>query len=117
MSAVSMASGARRSASSRSSPKVTAPGTSGTSTRIVSFVSLESLTRKRSMTVDPLFLLQPQHALDMMLQALSDLLARSVHRQRGDIGAQAYRQVAALPRCKRASLLFEPPFEFGTCHN
>jgi|NGEPerStandDraft_6_1074524.scaffolds.fasta_scaffold217236_1 hypothetical protein len=52
----------------------------------------------------------------MVLQAFSDFLAGSVHRQRGDIGAQAYNQVAALARFERAALLFEPSFELGTCH-
>src|ERR1035441_6578177 len=68
------------------------------------------------MTGDPFFLLQPQHFLDTVLQTFSNFFARSMHGQRGDIGAQADRQVAALAGFKRASLLFEPPFELGAGH-
>ena len=52
----------------------------------------------------------------MVFQAFADLLARSVHRQRGDIGAQAYRQMAAFARLEGAALLFEPSFELGAGH-
>src|ERR1039458_2548449 len=68
------------------------------------------------MTGDPFFLLQPQHFLDIVLQAFADFLARSVHWQRGDLGAQVYRQVAALARFERAAPLFEPSFELGAGH-
>lgn len=49
----------------------------------------------------------------MVLQALSNFFARSVHGQRGDIGAQADSQVPALAGFKPAALLFEPSFELG----
>jgi hypothetical protein len=52
----------------------------------------------------------------MVLQAFSNFFARSMHGQRGDIGAQADRQVPALAGFKRASPLFEPPFELGAGH-
>ena len=52
----------------------------------------------------------------MVLQAFSNFFARSVHGQRRDIGAQADRQVPALAGFKRASLLFQPPFELGAGH-
>jgi hypothetical protein len=68
------------------------------------------------MTGDPFFLLSPQHFLDTVLQAFSNFFARSMHGQRGDIGAQADRQVPALAGFKGASLLFEPPFELGGGH-
>src|ERR1035438_5183293 len=68
------------------------------------------------MTGDPFFLLQPQHFLDIVLQAFADFLARSVHWQRGDLGAELYRQVAALAGFERTASLFEPSLEFGAGH-
>src|ERR1035441_10836677 len=51
-----------------------------------------------------------------MLQALADLFARPMHREDGCKLAQGYFQMAALRGYKRASSLFQPPFEFSACH-
>src|ERR1017187_8509815 len=46
------------------------------------------------MTGDPFFLLQPQHLLDMVLQAFSNFFARSMHGQRGVRAARQARSDA-----------------------
>src|ERR1035438_3585084 len=68
------------------------------------------------MTGCPFFLFQPQHLLDMALQAFSDFFARSMHGQRGNVSAQAHRQVTTLAGFERAALSFKPPFEFRAGH-
>src|ERR1035438_9493664 len=50
----------------------------------------------------------------MVLEAFSNFFARSMHGQRGQLGAQADRQVPALAGFKRAASLFEPTFEAHT---
>src|SRR5204862_6171936 len=92
-----------------SSQNVRASGTSGSSTRTVPFVSRFKDTGYRSIGVSSLF--QSELFLDGLFQAFADFLF-AVHRQNRGPLAQQNLQMAALSGQKRATMLFEPPFEF-----
>src|ERR1035438_6293251 len=97
--ALSSASTACTRASSASSPKVLASGTSGKSTRMVPLVSRFRMTGYRNM-MSPLF--QTEILLDFVFQPIADFLL-SVHRQDGRLLAKPNLEMAALGGSKRAS--------------